>query len=488
MVRARDVSGGSQQPEVFRAFIRSTYDALLMFEAALSGRIPRVTRRFNYNEKRDDIKSGSTYVFGEEEAEIKRWTDGLTWSPSRINKNFLIYRERYAPDEPRPEIQPRREYENWLVGTLTTADIKPDGLVKKTIGLTIEGLNYHLVSYYDPEEVLNGSLQRPSRMPQFQNMCIRDSILDCRMLRDPLKCEIGPLGQRIAIPDEEGSSGPVSRNPTPPSDSPSPPPTGLQPQFFAVSSSETSPPSFTAAFPQDMRLVSAEGLEIVPVSSPIPLNTLEFYPDGFGNVSLAPSSSLTRRRSTRSGSNRYAPYAMRGRNSAPEAGMHAQQQQQHYMHMPLHPSVLRPAPQSGSQHQQQQQQQQHMDEAATQRHHSSPPPMQVQPLEPSALIRTRSAPAPLELIPPPLLASSGYPEPLSATLSEFEDPYYYGPITPQSVGGFDYFDLGMPPSDMKFGGVEIGPGMGLQHELVLPGSHDDMSQYLIQGGWEGELA
>lgn len=110
MVRARDVSGGSQQPEVFRAFIRSTYDALLMFEAALSGRIPRVTRRFNYNEKRDDIKSGSTYVFGEEEAEIKRWTgtslwfalshswlqsdaaraDGLTWSPSRINKNFLV--------------------------------------------------------------------------------------------------------------------------------------------------------------------------------------------------------------------------------------------------------------------------------------------------------------------------------------------------------------------------------------------------------------
>lgn len=49
------------------------------------------------------------------------------------------------------------------------------------------------------QEVLNGSLQRPSRMPQFQNMCIRDSILDCRMLRDPLNCEIGPLGQRIAM-------------------------------------------------------------------------------------------------------------------------------------------------------------------------------------------------------------------------------------------------------------------------------------------------
>lgn len=24
---------------------------------------------------------------------IKRWTDGLTWSPSRINDNFFVYRE-----------------------------------------------------------------------------------------------------------------------------------------------------------------------------------------------------------------------------------------------------------------------------------------------------------------------------------------------------------------------------------------------------------
>lgn len=78
-----------------------------------------------------------------------------------------IYRERYAPDEPRPESPVRHDYENWLVGTLNTAEIKHDGLVKKvcilvprcttpahmpqTIGLTIDGLSYHLVSYYDPE-------------------------------------------------------------------------------------------------------------------------------------------------------------------------------------------------------------------------------------------------------------------------------------------------------------------------------------------------
>lgn len=36
-------------------------------------------------------------------------------------------------------------------------------------------------------------------MPLFQNMSIRDAILDCLPLREPLKCEIGPMGERIAM-------------------------------------------------------------------------------------------------------------------------------------------------------------------------------------------------------------------------------------------------------------------------------------------------
>lgn len=103
----RDSSLPTEQPEVFKGFIRNTFDALLIFEAAIRGTVPRVTRRFSDIEKREGIYSGVVYVFGEEESEIKRWTgkrsfvrfclaflifilDGLSWSASRINKNFLV--------------------------------------------------------------------------------------------------------------------------------------------------------------------------------------------------------------------------------------------------------------------------------------------------------------------------------------------------------------------------------------------------------------
>jgi len=39
------------------------------------------------------ITSGSVFVFDEDESGIKRWTDGFFWSPSRILRNFLLYRE-----------------------------------------------------------------------------------------------------------------------------------------------------------------------------------------------------------------------------------------------------------------------------------------------------------------------------------------------------------------------------------------------------------
>lgn len=73
----------------FQGFIANTYDALLVFEAARRGMIPRVTRRLNDTE-RSMVQSGSVFVYDEQESGIKRWTDGHSWSPSRILANFLV--------------------------------------------------------------------------------------------------------------------------------------------------------------------------------------------------------------------------------------------------------------------------------------------------------------------------------------------------------------------------------------------------------------
>lgn len=36
------------------------------------------------------IKSGAVFIFSVEESGIKRWTEGLAWSQSRISGNFLV--------------------------------------------------------------------------------------------------------------------------------------------------------------------------------------------------------------------------------------------------------------------------------------------------------------------------------------------------------------------------------------------------------------
>lgn len=67
----------------------STHDALLIFECVRRGIMPKVPRRLR-DDERKLIRSGSVFVFDEHESGIKRWTDGLLWSPSRILWNFLV--------------------------------------------------------------------------------------------------------------------------------------------------------------------------------------------------------------------------------------------------------------------------------------------------------------------------------------------------------------------------------------------------------------
>ncbi|KAN0059940.1 Global transcription regulator sge1 [Thecaphora frezii] len=76
----------------FQGYVSSTQDALLIFEAVRRGIMPKITRRLREDE-RGLIKSGTVFVFDERESGIKRWTDGLLWSPSRILMNFLVYRQ-----------------------------------------------------------------------------------------------------------------------------------------------------------------------------------------------------------------------------------------------------------------------------------------------------------------------------------------------------------------------------------------------------------
>lgn len=77
----------------FKGYVEDEKDALLIIQATMDGKLKHIPRRPYEIERSYLITSGNIFVFIEEISGIKRWTDGVTWSPSRIAGKFLIYKE-----------------------------------------------------------------------------------------------------------------------------------------------------------------------------------------------------------------------------------------------------------------------------------------------------------------------------------------------------------------------------------------------------------
>lgn len=159
-------------------FIGSTKDALLVIQAALDKKIPTVSRRPLHRERNLLIRLGHVFVFIEERSGIKRWTDGVSWSASRILGRFLVYRQldtssvrekhaRRKNSRKFASVLPRR----FGPGAGARASIRPaedHGLIKKTISVALDSSaakseTVHLISYYSAHDVLSGKLTRPTQ-------------------------------------------------------------------------------------------------------------------------------------------------------------------------------------------------------------------------------------------------------------------------------------------------------------------------------------
>ncbi|KAF8333896.1 Gti1/Pac2 family-domain-containing protein [Amanita rubescens] len=218
----------TSNPDVppFIGYVETTINALRLIHAARQGVIPRITRRLNDAERRSMIKSGAVFVFSVEESGIKRWTDGLLWSPSRIVGNFLVYREinertssRGSHRKPYPNDEASRAlvrrnspdslsgaYKVQLAGAHGGGDqgtFKPNGLIKKTITVTIEGSDLHLISYYTSEDIRSGKLKRPTSRPDIMALPMPPQIFRLTNFRVPPKVEIGPDGKPRLVCEPE---------------------------------------------------------------------------------------------------------------------------------------------------------------------------------------------------------------------------------------------------------------------------------------------
>ncbi|KAL7904025.1 Gti1/Pac2 family domain-containing protein [Trichoderma velutinum] len=198
----------SQTPlhPAFKGYIATTWDALLLIESCLQGHINHVPRQPNDRERQGLISRGNIFIYEEHASGIKRWTDGIPWSPSRIVGNFLIYHELdkpFSPGEKKRTVKRKRgspdvkkassQYnasvldpatiawnpERSLIGVLVNPFylLKTRGLVKKTITITFQGVPHHLVSYYRIDDVDNKSLVTPSGSPFFQRVKPRAGII-----------------------------------------------------------------------------------------------------------------------------------------------------------------------------------------------------------------------------------------------------------------------------------------------------------------------
>ncbi len=206
----------------WRGHIETTKDALIIFEAALSGMLAHCIRRPHDRERNSLIISGNVFVYEEGTSGIKRWTDGIPWSPSRILTNFLIYRQLNSPFPPgekkratkrsqRP-VKPGEPYaapsksgitedfslsggspttpaikseesvdkdaDRFLVGSLVDSyEFKEGGLLKKTMTVTVNGVQHHLVSYYSLEDA-KYNLSTPRDDSQLKDLPLRDELLN----------------------------------------------------------------------------------------------------------------------------------------------------------------------------------------------------------------------------------------------------------------------------------------------------------------------
>ena len=163
--------------ETYHGHVRTPTDAIILFEACRIGLLPRVQRRLSEKE-RQSIKSGSVFVWDEREAGMRRWTDGKSWSASRVSGSFLTYREMEGKrgsngfdksQQNRDGMQNAEPDEDG--GGPDGYRYKPDGLMKQSFSITTNGGQHlHLISYFSRSSQAASGLVQPSNDPQLRHI------------------------------------------------------------------------------------------------------------------------------------------------------------------------------------------------------------------------------------------------------------------------------------------------------------------------------
>lgn len=238
--------------ETYRGYVRTPGDAIKLFEACRLGLLPRVQRRLSEKE-RQSIRSGSVFVWDEREAGMRRWTDGKSWSASRVSGSFLTYREMEGKrgggfgsarrtNGKTPE-SGRASDEDQDDGEPEGYRYKADGLMKQSFSITTStGQHLHLISYYSRPQPGQPELSQPSSDPQLRGIVPVKGMYP--------ESSMGEANQTPALTRAPMQQGPYMMAPHPHAQQYGAPPYGQPGYGWPPSPMATPPYSYaTAAYP-----------------------------------------------------------------------------------------------------------------------------------------------------------------------------------------------------------------------------------------------
>lgn len=245
--------------ESYYGQIKNPADAVLLFEGSRTGLAPRVQRRLSEKE-RQQIRSGSVFVWDEREAGMRRWTDGKSWSASRVSGSFLTYREMEGKrgGAGMPNTGGRKSAGSGKDDTNSDPEnpedgpdgyrYKADGLMKQSFSIaTNDGRHLHLISYYSRAQTSN--LKTPSTDPLYRNVRPPKGMYPESTINEPTAMGPGgrptPLYPQPPPVQQPQYSGYWQAGPPPPGYAPYPPP----PHGHWVSPMHTPPAGSPPGYP-----------------------------------------------------------------------------------------------------------------------------------------------------------------------------------------------------------------------------------------------
>lgn len=151
----------------FEGHVATRMDALILFEACLTGQLSYVTRQPTPAERRQSFpKSGSVFISLPSAKGLGRWVDGAHWASEFSRYRHALFLEREKANSAHRSREDRDKPE-----------LKKGGLMKQTFTASYQGTDYRLTSYVTIDDVKSGRWITPTNHPILGTIAPRKELI-----------------------------------------------------------------------------------------------------------------------------------------------------------------------------------------------------------------------------------------------------------------------------------------------------------------------